>query len=113
MQEQFVVDEAYGELQRILCFELPASRALRLDTATTFAYAIIKPARLDPDDDLGLGLRFYSQVKTHVDAIDVQFVECLVGRIKLSHGQYSIVDCTGSVPRAIYSKEDKLPVLDE
>jgi hypothetical protein len=107
LPEQFSVDEAYGQLERILRFELPASRTLRLDAPSTFVYAIIHPAQLDPDNDLGLGLRFYSRMKTHVEAIDVQFVECLVGRIKLEHGQFSVVDRTGSVPHAIYSEDDE------
>jgi hypothetical protein len=113
LPEQLQVEESYGQLERILRFELPASDVLRLDAPTTFTYAILRPADLDTDDDLGLGLRFYSRVKTHVHAIDVQFVECLVGRIKLEGTQYSIVDRTGSVPRAMYCEDDILDMDDQ
>jgi hypothetical protein len=103
LPEHLRTDESYSELQRILRFELPTSTTLRLETTTTFAYGIIQAVKLDVDNDLGLSLHFYSRTLSHVHAIDIQFIECLVGRIKLEQLQWAVINQTGSVPQAMYT----------
>jgi hypothetical protein len=101
------LDTAYGRLERILRFELPASPALKLAAPTTFCYAVIRAIELDKVDGLGLDLHFYTN-KRHLEAIDAQFVECLVGRLKLENGRHVIIDRTGSIPRPLYIEDDEL-----
>jgi hypothetical protein len=107
LEEVFALEQSYGEVERLLRIQLPASHALGLSTPKWVAYAIIRPVKLDRNDGIpGLDVPFYTRAETHYDAIDAQYVECLIGRVPLEHGQWAIIDRTGAASRAVYGGED-------
>jgi hypothetical protein len=106
LEEVFALEQSYGEVERLLRIQLPASHVLGLSMPKWVAYAIIRPVKLDQDAIPGLDVPFYTRAETHYDAIDVQYVECLIGRVPLERGQWAIIDRTGAASRAVYGGED-------
>lgn len=99
----------YGQLNHIFllkfqdhrarcALELPATE---LDT-DVIILAAIRTCNLGPDDPNlhGLDVHFYSsQGALHI--VDVNSVQCLVGRVKDSERGWAIIDQSGSLARVI------------
>jgi hypothetical protein len=98
------LDEAYGRLDGIYSFQLPQSSALGLSKPQTFVYAVIRSLRLDRAPDLGIDLHYYSQ-EGALEVIDINYVQCLVGRINLGAKCSSIIDRSGSLARSVYIED--------
>lgn len=99
----------YGRLDHIflLKFQDHATRralelsATDLDT-DVIILAAIQTCNLGPDDPnlRGLDIHFYStQGALHI--VDVNSVQCLVGRVKDSERGWAIIDRSGSLARAV------------
>jgi hypothetical protein len=61
-----------------------------------FAYAEVVAAHLDDEDNLGLGIRYYTKTEA-VSMVDVRWIKYLVGRIKLDNTHWAIIDRDGAV----------------
>jgi hypothetical protein len=94
----FIREKNYGFIKRILSFTLPACASIPalVSGPRTFAYAELFAAKLDEEDDLGLGVRYYTDLEA-TSMVDVRWINRLVGRVKLDDRRWAIVDRDGAV----------------
>jgi hypothetical protein len=93
----------FGQLQNIFVVVLKASSALKLVQNTTLILAAIRSCgdlRMKAEN----GIYYYSR-EGPLEVIDLNCVQCLVGRIKDDNG-WAIVDRSGNSVRSVFVAED-------
>jgi len=98
---QFEATECFGQLQSILRFDLPAGIAPLITEATMLVLAIIRNA--DVSYKTSLAIPYYKEL-SHLEAVDMSTVMCVVGRIKDHRGRWAIVDRSGKSARADFTE---------
>ncbi|KAH8799215.1 hypothetical protein DL96DRAFT_1780813, partial [Flagelloscypha sp. PMI_526] len=103
-EESLALRTEYGQLSHLFSVTFPSAiPEIHIAEPTTFIYAAIRPCKLLPPDPLldGLDIHLYNQFHTHLSYIDVQNIQCLVGRVP--DGQnWAIIDRSGSMNRAVW-----------
>jgi hypothetical protein len=99
----------YGKLQHIvgIRFESPQPE-LNLNGPSTIMLGAIKTCEESkPDPKLpGLGFKFYQKEREAFRVVDINCIECLVGRLRdVERKQWAIVDRTGSLVRNVYIQD--------
>jgi hypothetical protein len=95
----------FGQLNYVLTFTIPPSRALGVDHDLHIAFAVIKTCKILPDPaDLPLVMDCYKSIRGE-DIVDIGTVQCVVGRVR-SRGAYFIIDRTGTLNRAWYNEDE-------
>jgi len=94
----------YGQLQHIVVIHLAKSHCLGIKTSETVFLAVVQTC-LEPTVDLnGLDLHYYSKMG-RVEVVDMNCVQCVVGRVKDpdSKNGWVVIDRSGSLARAVFS----------
>jgi len=76
----------FGQLNRILLFELPSAPRLNLDKPTTVIVALIQAVKAT----LRGNIYYYKEFGVE-EVVDLETVQCVVGRVK-DRGEWAIVD---------------------
>jgi hypothetical protein len=76
----------YGELKSVVMIEVPFSEALQI-RARTIIFAIIQPANIDETHS---GIPYYTKMG-RIEAVDLNTVQCLVGRV-YDRKKWAIID---------------------
>jgi len=82
----FQLQTFFGQLNRILLFELPSAPRLNLDKPTTVIVALIQAVKAT----LRGNIYYYKEFGVE-EVVDLETVQCVVGRVKDS-GEWAIVD---------------------
>jgi hypothetical protein len=93
----------FGQLQHVFVVGLPASPALGLQQRTTLILAAIRTCcnpRMTGDN----GIYYYSR-EGPLEVVDMECVQCLVGRIK-DGNEWAIVDRSGGCARPVFEPEE-------
>jgi hypothetical protein len=93
----------FGQLQHIFVVSLPASLPLRLQQRTTIILAAIRTCsnlRMQSDN----GMHYYSR-EGHLEVVDMECVQCLVGRVK-DGNEWAIVDRSEGCARPVFATEE-------
>jgi len=85
-----VLTTFFGELQRIIKIDLPATLQLNLKDPQTLFYAIIKQCNAKQSRG---GFWEYKELGG-LEAVDIGLVQCVVGRI-FDRGKWVIIDRSG------------------
>jgi len=85
-----VLKTYFGELQRIIKIDVPATLQLNLNKPQTLFFAIVKQCKATQSKE---GFWEYSNLGG-LEAVDVGLVQCVVGRI-FDRGKWIIVDRSG------------------
>lgn len=85
-----VLETFFGELQRIVKIDLPATPDLHLKEPARLFYAIVKQCKAIKSRD---GFWEYKDLGG-LEAVDVGLVQCVVGRI-FDRGKWVIIDRSG------------------
>lgn len=97
----------YGQLQQIfrICFETPCP-ALGIHEPENIIFAAIRSCKLDRDDPVlgSLDIHFYSST-SELDIVDLDCVECLVGRVAVGGRSWAIFDRSGDLVRATWAED--------
>lgn len=104
---EYVLQTFYGQLQHLFTIQFgSACPDLGTDGPTTIILAAVRTCTLDNTEATfnGLDIHHYSKHGA-LHFLDIQNVQCLVGRVKDSNG-WAIVDRSGSLARAIYEDVD-------
>jgi len=80
----------FGELQRIVKIDVPATSHLNLKEPATLFYAIVKQCNAKQSKE---GFWEYTELGG-LEAVDIGLVQCAVGRI-LDRGKWVIIDRSG------------------
>ena len=80
----------FGELQRIVKIDVPATSHLNLKEPVTLFYAIVKQCNAKQSKE---GFWEYTELGG-LEAVDIGLVQCVVGRI-LDRGKWVIIDRSG------------------
>jgi hypothetical protein len=86
----------FGQLETIFVVPLPAARQLGLMQPKTLLLALIRHAatRLKTR----LKIPYYEHLNS-MDIVDVQTIQCVVGRVHVGGNRYAIIDRSGSLAR--------------
>jgi len=76
----------FGQLNRILLFELPSAPRLNLDKPTTVIVALIQAVKATLKENI-----YYYKEFGVEEVVDLETVQCVVGRVK-DRGEWAIVD---------------------
>jgi hypothetical protein len=93
----------FGQLQRIFVISIPASPALGLKQRTALVLAAIRTCA-NPQMKGENGIYYYTR-EGHLEVVDVNCVQCLVGRVK-DGNEWAIVDRSESSARPVFAEED-------
>jgi hypothetical protein len=96
----FTVVRTYGHLRRLISFTLPAANDVaNLSAPTTLAYGLVEPIAHDAQDDLGLGLTYFSK-HLALRMVDLTHIKCLVGRFAVDSASrhWTVVDRNRAMP---------------
>jgi hypothetical protein len=85
-----VLETFFGELQRVVKIDLPATPDLRLNEPVMLFYAIIKQCKAKKGRD---GFWEYKELGG-LEAVDIGLVQCVIGRI-FDRGNWVIIDRSG------------------
>ncbi|KAL6308889.1 hypothetical protein BKA93DRAFT_815202 [Sparassis latifolia] len=92
----------YGQLQHIFAVRLAPSQPLQLTEPTTLILATIKSCRIERSHNT-LDIYFFSDTGA-VDVIDISCIQCVISRVP-DGDHWAIIDCSGSLARAVYADE--------
>jgi hypothetical protein len=85
---------------------MPKSRKLGLARAETVVFAVIRKCHIADEDPNGLDIHYYER-EGALDIVDLNTVQCLVGRIWVSLSkQWAIVDRSGQLARVQWDDEE-------
>jgi hypothetical protein len=76
---------------------------------TTYILACIRRCKIRRDDPqlTCLDIHLYKERdETHLDVTDITSVQCLVGRVRDGSDGWAIIDCSGTLARAVYLGEE-------
>ena len=85
-----VLNTFFGELQRIVKIDLPATSRLHLKEPQTLLYAIVKQCNASRSRE---GFWEYKELGG-LEAVDLGLIQCVVGRI-FDRGKWVIIDRSG------------------
>lgn len=85
-----VLQSFFGELQRVVKIDVPATPQLNLKEPQTLFFAIVKQCNATRSKD---GFWEYT-VLGGLEAVDIGLVQCVVGRV-FDRGKWVIVDRSG------------------
>ena len=96
----------YGQLQHIVVVDLPKSHRLRIKKSETIFLAAIQTCLEPTATSNGLDLHYYSKMGW-IEIVDMNCVQCVVGRVKDLNTTtgWVIIDRSGSLARAVFSEE--------
>ena len=81
----------FGQLSHILVLELPTAQKLHLTEPTTVIVAVIREVKAKLMD----GIYYYKEFGAD-EVVDLETVQCVVGRIK-DRGKWALIDWSNSV----------------
>ena len=90
-QPEYVAKNFFGQLKRILLLDLPPLPSLNLPGTTTIILAVIQNVKATLRGDI---YYYEEQSKGVIEVVDLNTVQCLVGRIK-DRRRWAIVDRSG------------------
>ena len=90
-QPEMALETFFGELQRIVKINVPASPSLRLDVPQTLFYAIVRQCNARKSRE---GFWEYTLLGG-LEAVDIGLIQCVVGRI-FDRGKWTIIDRSGT-----------------
>lgn len=102
----------YGQLKYIFLIKLPGllvEGLPSLESPTTFVFGIIEECKLERSHPALLNIHYYrGRPGPTMDAVDIRYIECLVGRVKLSTtgNQWAIIDRSGPREQDTVCEED-------
>jgi hypothetical protein len=86
-----VLETFFGELQRIIKIDVPATSQLNLEEPQTLFFAIVKQCNATKSRE-----GFWEYVKLGgLEAVDIGLIQCVVGRI-FDRGKWVIIDRSGA-----------------
>ncbi|THH18872.1 hypothetical protein EW146_g2190 [Bondarzewia mesenterica] len=97
---EFEPQTFYARLQHIFVIQLPANTDLGFTTPETVILAALSPCKIDAEHGT-LDIHYYSKENSTLDIVDIQCIQCVVGRIK-DGSRWAIIDRSGSLARAIF-----------
>ncbi|KAI0054434.1 hypothetical protein BV25DRAFT_1817076 [Artomyces pyxidatus] len=97
----FKPETRYGRIQHIYSIEMPRCAALGIHTPETLFLAGITPCIVLASHSK-LDIHYYREESKTEQFIDIDCVQCLVGRIKDHRGTWAIIDRSGALSRALY-----------
>lgn len=104
---EYKVQTFYGQLQHLFTIHLPASDRLQFNEPQTIILAAIRNSVIDEDYTSPEGLDIhYSSREGLLHFIDVESIQCLVGRVKDGGHRWAIIDRSGSLARAMYTGDE-------
>jgi hypothetical protein len=96
----------YGQLQHIYSIRVNLSNCLGIHPAKTVVLAVIHKCPVESDDPNSLHIHYYSQA-SGMDAVDMDTVQCIVGRVwSQVIKQWAVIDRSGRLARGQWD-EDK------
>lgn len=98
----------YGQLKHIVVIHLPATRELQLTEPTTLFLADVHLCKDNIDGPLDV--RMYDDMASAPEIIDMNSVQCQVGRakiVKAGKPVWAIIDRTSYLGGAIYADEEE------
>ncbi|KAJ7606894.1 hypothetical protein FB45DRAFT_701419, partial [Roridomyces roridus] len=104
VEAELVPQTFYGQLQQIYLIRLNNAEAMpqyKIPPAHCIIMVVILPCDVT-DIDERLDLPRYNKIKTRGDAIDATALQCIVGRVSDGPREWSVVDRSGSLARALY-----------
>jgi hypothetical protein len=93
----------FGQLQHIFVINLMPSPALGLGEKTTLILAAIRTC-VDPRMKAENNIYYYSR-EGHLEVVDMECVQCLVGRVK-DGNEWAIIDRSEGSVRLAFANED-------
>lgn len=100
----------YGQLLRIFQADIPASPELDTPEAQTIIFVTIRECNVTAVDK-HLGIPYYKEMGA-LEVVDLQNVQCGVGRVRDARGVWGIIDRSGPLARAEFLG-DEPTVRDE
>jgi len=97
---QFEATECFGQLKSILTFDLPSGITPLITKTTTLVLAIIQSTGVSYETPLKIP--YYKELG-RLEAVDMNTVMCIVGRVKDHRGRWAIVDRSGKSARADFT----------
>jgi hypothetical protein len=100
----FELQTFFGQLQHIFVIRLKASPVVGLTEDTTLILAAIRAcadAKLKAENNI-----YYYLREGHLEVVDMECVQCLVGRVK-DGNSWAIIDCSESCARPIFVDDDE------
>jgi len=94
----------FGQLQHIFVIRLKASPVVGLSEDTTLILAAIRAcadAKLKAENNI-----YYYSREGHLEVVDMECVQCLVGRVK-DGNSWAIIDRSESCARPIFMDDDE------
>ena len=96
----------YGQLQHIIVVHLNKSRRLGIEATETIFFAAIQTCLQPTAASNGLDLHYYSKMG-RVEVVDINCVQCVVGRVKDpdTNQGWVLVDRSGNLARAVFNED--------
>ena len=94
----------YRQLQQIFVLEFGITPELHLAAPTTLILAEIQPCIIEGKHS-SLDINYYHNMGTP-SIIDILNIQYLVGRMKKDNNWWAIIDCSGSLARAVYLQDN-------
>jgi hypothetical protein len=94
----------YGRLQHLFAIHLPREPQVGLEHPATVLLAGITACKIESDHAM-LDIHFYVQESKTVSIVDLNCVQCLVGRVQYAENRWAIIDRSGSLSRALWVLE--------
>lgn len=98
---KFELKTFYGQIQQIIVVRMPATPDLRLNEGETVIFASIKNCQIERSNDLDL--HYYRSEEGYTELVDLEAVQCLVGRV-FDRGWWTVIDRSGKLARAEVSE---------
>lgn len=103
LKPRFEPTTFYGQLRHIFVVKLPATPELELEQPQTLILAAVTECKITAHNDLDM---HYYSTESPLQVVDMSSVQCLVGRIKTTHGnKWVIIDRSGSLARPYYDPD--------
>jgi hypothetical protein len=94
----------YGQLRHIFLLRVDAAEILHRTEPETVVFAVIRSCKIEASHPT-LDMHWINS-ETNIDVVDLNCVQCIVGRVPGWHGQMAVVDRSGSLARAMWDSDD-------
>jgi hypothetical protein len=96
----------YGQLQHVYSIRVNPSNCLGIRRAETVVLAVILKCPVESDDPNGLDIHYHSQA-SGMDAVDMDTVQCMVGRVwSKVMKQWAVIDCSSRLARVQWDEDE-------
>lgn len=103
---KYVLKTFFGQLQHLYTIEFQAAcDGLGTDGPTTIIFAAIRNCVIESEGPEGVDVHYYSK-EGRLHFIDVNSIQCLVGRVK-DGDEWGIIDRSGSLARAAHADDNE------